>query len=185
MGGVQTIYKEKWLRIDEGSTPLVNSKLNNSILCSSIFLPFSDFSPSFSIDPSNDAVLDSGCTTHTFPAESFFLDKKSVPAANATCFQLPNGNTMTQTHTGTLPISDMLPAAKPLKIYAEHTYKPLLSLGQLANAGYKFSGNNQVLSLHHPKHKTLFSFRCPNSGMYIINLKCPSQFHPSNTQRVK
>ena len=83
---------------------------------------------------------------------------------------------MTQTHTGTLPIFDMPPAAKTLKLYAEHTYKPLLFLGQLADAGYKFSGNNQVLSLHHPKHKTLFSFRCPNSGMYILNLKCPH--HP-------
>ena len=70
---------------------------------------------------------------------------------------------------------DMPPAAKTLKLYAEHTYKPLLSLGQLADAGYKFSGNNQVLSLHHPKHKTLFSFRCPTSGMYIMNLKCPHQ----------
>ena len=80
---------------------------------------------------------------------------------------------MTQSHTGTLPITDMPPAAKKLKVYAEHSYKTLLSLGQLADADYKFSGDDKILCLHHPKHQDLFSFRFPNSGMYILNLKCP------------
>ena len=158
--------------MDEGSQPLVNSKLNNSSLCSSIFSSLCNFSPSFSIDRSDDAVVDSGCTTHTFPAENR-LDLKPVPASHATRCLLPNGNSMTQSHTGTIPIFDMPPAAKILKVYAEHAYKPLLSLGQLADAGYKFSGDHQQLILHHPKHKDLFAFRCPNSGMYILNLKCP------------
>ena len=91
-----------------------------------------------SCDLSNDAVLDSGCTSHTFPADTTVHNKFSTPPTLATNCQLPNGHQMTQSHQGTLPISDMPPAAKTLKIYAEHSYKPMLSLGQLVDSEYIF-----------------------------------------------
>ena len=82
---------------------------------------------------------------------------------------------MTQSHQGTLPISDMPPAAKTLKIYAEHSYKPLLSLGQLADSGYISQGDSRLILLTHPDYKPLLAIRESASGMYLLNLKQP---HP-------
>ena len=62
---------------------------------------------------------------------------------------------MTQKHTSNLPIQDMPASAKLIKVYVEYAHKPLLTLGQLANAGYKASGDNTVLHLQHLHHKPL------------------------------
>ena len=86
-----------------------------------MFSSLCNFPLSFSIELSNDAVVDSGCTIHTFPAENPCLDLKPVPASHATRCHLSNGHSMTQSHTGTLPIADMPPSAKSLKVYAEHS----------------------------------------------------------------
>ena len=69
----------------------------------------------------------------------------------------------------------MPPAAKTLKIYAEHAYKPLLSLGQLADSGYIFQGDSRMILLTHPDYKPLLAIRESASGMYLLNLKYP---HP-------
>ena len=76
-------------------------------------------------------------------------------------------------HTAKLPITDMPQNAKILKIYSEHSYKPLLSLGQLADSGYIFNGNDRVITLNHPDYKPLIAIRESASGMYLLNLKNP------------
>ena len=47
---------------------------------------------------------------------------------------------MAQSHHGTVTISDIPSSAQHVKIFLDHSYKTLLSLGQLADAGYKFQG---------------------------------------------
>ena len=86
---------------------------------------------------------------------------------------------MLQTHTATLPIEDMPHNAKVLKIYSEHSYKPLLSLGQLADSGYIFSGNDKIIILRHPAYKPLIALRESASGMYLLNLKNPHKLPKS------
>ena len=140
-----------------------------------------NFLPVNNLDSSNDAVVDSGCTTHTFPADNTNLDLNPIPAKLATNCHLPNGNIMTQSHISNLPIEDMPASAKLIKVYAEHAYKPLLSLGQLADAGYRISGDQKILHLQHPHHKPLYARRCQSSGMYILNLKHPHVLSPAPT----
>ena len=74
-----------------------------------MFSSLCNVSPSFAINMSDDAVMDSECTTHTFPFENPCLDLKPIPASRATRCHLPNGHSITQSHTGTLPIADMPP----------------------------------------------------------------------------
>ncbi len=59
------------------------------------------------LEHKRDAVLDSGCTAHTFPAETPCVNVYPVPRNTEIKVGLPNGEMMTQTHQGELPISDV------------------------------------------------------------------------------
>ena len=121
----------------------------------------------------NDAAIYIGCYTHTWPLTAPVQNiKKTAPSA-AINIKLPNYQIMAQSHHGTVPIPDMPSSAQQLKIFPDHTYKPLLSLGQLADAGYTFQGDHKQMMLTHPNHKTLCAARCPSSGMYLMSLINP------------
>ena len=60
-------------------------------------------------------------------------------------------------------------------------YKPLLSLGQLADSGYMFQGDHKHMMLTHPNHKNLCAARCPSSGMYLMSLINPLSAPPPLT----
>ena len=72
-------------------------------------------------------------------------------------------------------------SAQEVKIFPDHTYKPILSLGQLADAGYTFQGDNKQMMLTHPNHKNLCAARCPSSGMYLVFLINPQSAPPTPT----
>ena len=52
----------------------------------------------------NDAVIDSGTTSHTWPAGAPIFHPQPTPLSTATTVALPNGATMLQTHTGDIPL---------------------------------------------------------------------------------
>ena len=121
----------------------------------------------------NDAAIDSGCNTQTWPlTASVQIIQKNSPSA-AINVKLPNDKIMAQSHHGNGPIVDMPSSVQEVKIFLDHTYKPLLSLGQLADAGYAFQGDNKQMMLTHPNHKNLCAARCPSSGMYLMSLIIP------------
>ena len=100
----------------------------------------------------NDAAIDSGCTAHTWPLTDHVQNiQKTAPSA-AINLKLPNYQIMAQSHHGNVPIVDMPSFAQEVKIFPDHTYKPLLSLGKLADAGYTFQGDNKQMMLTHPNH---------------------------------
>ena len=72
-------------------------------------------------------------------------------------------------------------SAQEVKIFPDHTYKPLLSLGQLSDAGYTFQGDHKHMMLTHPDHKNLGAARCPSSGMYLMSLTNPHSTPPPLT----
>ena len=83
---------------------------------------------------------------------------------------------MAQSHHGNVPILDMPSSDQEVKIFPDHTYKPLLSLGKLADAGYTFQVDYKHMMLTHHNHKNLCAARCPSSGMYLMSLINP---HPA------
>ena len=72
-------------------------------------------------------------------------------------------------------------SAQEVKIFPDRTYKPLLSLGQLADAGHTFQGDNKQMMLTHPNHKNVCAARCPSSGMYLMSLINPHSAPPPHT----
>ena len=83
----------------------------------------------------NDAAIDSGCSTHTWPLTATVQNIQTTAPSAAINVNLPNDKIMAQSHHGTVPIPDMPFSAQQVKSFPDHTYKPLLSLGQLADAG--------------------------------------------------
>ena len=88
---------------------------------------------------------------------------------------------MAQSHRGTVPIFDMPSSAQHVKTFPGHSYKPLLYLGQLAAAGYKFQGDNNYMILTHLANQILIVIRCPSSGMCLLYLTNPHSDPPSLT----
>ena len=100
----------------------------------------------------NDATIDIGCSTHTWPLTAPVQNfQKTAPSA-AINVKLPNDQIMAQSHHGTVPIPDMPYSDQQVKIFPDHTYKPLLYLGQLADASYTFQGDHKHMMLTHPAH---------------------------------
>ena len=88
---------------------------------------------------------------------------------------------MAQSHHGNVPIPDMPSSDQEVKIFPDHTYKPLISLGQLADVGYTLQGDHKHMMLTHPNHKNLCAARCPSSGMYLMYLINPHSTLPPFT----
>ena len=129
----------------------------------------------------NDVAIDSGCTTHTWPLTAPVQNiQKTAPSA-AINVKLPNDQIMAQSYHGNVHIPDMPSSAQEVKIFPDHTYKTLLSLGQLADAGYTFQGDHKHMLLTHPNHKNLCAARCPSSGMYLMSLINPHSAPPPLT----
>ena len=120
----------------------------------------------------NDAAIYSGCTNNTCPLTAPVQNiQKTAPSA-AINVKLPNDQIMGQSHHGIVPIVDMPSSAQEVKIFPDDMYKTLLSLGQLADAGYTFQGDKKMM-LTHPNNKNLCAARCPSSGMYLMSLINP------------
>ena len=129
----------------------------------------------------NDAAIDSGCSTHTWPLTAPVHNFQKTASSAAINVKQHNDQLMVQSHHGTVPIPDMPSSAQEVKIFPDHTYKPLLSLGQLADAGYTFQGDHNYMILTHPAHQSLIATRCPSSGIYLMSLTNPHSAPPSLT----
>ena len=79
-----------------------------------------------------------------------------LPAA-ATTVALPNRPRWFSLTLETSPSGTYPPHARHAKVYNTHAYEPLLSLGQLADRGYVFTGTNEAITLTHPTAKPLIS----------------------------
>ena len=129
----------------------------------------------------NYAAIDSGCTTHTWPLTAPVQNIQKTASSAAINVKLSNDQIMAQSHHGTIPIPDMPSSSQEVKIFPDHTYKPLLSLGQLADSGYTFQGDHKHMMLTRPDHKNLCATRYPSSGMYLMYLTNPYSSPPPLT----
>ena len=83
----------------------------------------------------NDAAIDCGCSTHTWTMTVPVHNFKKTASSAAINVKLTNYQVMAQSHHGTVPISDMPSSTQHVKTFPDHSYNPLLYLGQLADAG--------------------------------------------------
>ena len=106
-----------------------------------------------------------------------------IPKNRSLCHNqhMPNDQIIAQSHHVTVPKPDMPSSSQQVKIFPDHTYKPLLSLWQLADIGYTFQGNHKHMMLTHPDHQSLCATRFPSSVMYLMSLTNPHPAPPPHT----
>ena len=95
--------------------------------CSNIFSPYI---PTQLPKP---AIADSGCTGHYLPADTTTCsNKQPTTSANSISVKIPNGSSMSSTHTAELNIPNLPREAGKAHIFKD-LVNPLLSLGQLCD----------------------------------------------------
>ena len=181
-GGKEQDYKNK-RQYDDAikSTELINFN-NAQLFKSTVYVCHSN---SFIPPPLNskniDAAINSVCSTHTWPLTAPVQNFQKTASSIAINVKLPNDQVMAQSHHGIVPISDIPSSAQYVKIFPDHSYKPLFSLGQPAKSGYKFQGDKAYMILTHPAHQKLIATRCLSLGMYLLSLTNPHSAPPSLT----
>jgi hypothetical protein len=101
-------------------------------LSSQNFMNYLNFTPS---QPSTyTALLESGCTSHFLLANAKCSNKKSTIMPLEV--HLPNGATITSTHTATLNMPSLPHAARQSHILPGLDQHSLLSVGQMCDSGF-------------------------------------------------
>jgi hypothetical protein len=92
------------------------------------------------------ALLDSGCTAHFLLANAKCSNKKSTSTPFAV--RLPNGDTITSTHTTTLNMPSFPHAARHAHILPGLAQHSLLSVGQMYDSGCSvtFTASNVMVT---------------------------------------
>ena len=101
------------------------------------------FSYTILIPPVELAVVDSGCTSHFLPA-TCPCDNKVAVVHGGKCVRMPNGETMVATHTSLLPFPQPPLAARKCDFF-QALQQPLLSLGQLCDAGFTATHTSETV----------------------------------------
>ena len=87
------------------------------------------------IDEDQQAVLDSGCSTHTLRDDTPSDERQPNPVTKL-C-GTPTGTTMSANDQALLPFNALPIEAREANHYPDLKYKSLLSAGQFCNSGYR------------------------------------------------
>jgi hypothetical protein len=90
--------------------------------------------------------------------------------ANGINVLLPNGGTMTSTHTAELPIAALPLAARTAHLFPALSSGALLSIGQLCDHGCTAIFNQDTVHIQKDNTTILQGQRNPTNGMWCINL---------------
>lgn len=119
-------------------------------------------------------IIDSGCTTHlSTPTNDLInITKSETPLK----ISIPDGSTMTSTHSGHLNIPELPPEATRSHIVPEMTTHNLLSVGQLCDAGCKASITSEKIEVAIDDKVILTGTRSPETTLWHLDL--PSEVEP-------
>ena len=121
-GGQDQDYKKKWQHNEaNNSTKLININ-NTPLFKSTVYVCHSNI---FITPPlnsrHNDAAIDSGCSTHTWPLTAPVHNFQKTVSSTAINLKLPNDQLMTQSHHVTVLISYMPSSTQHVKIFPDHS----------------------------------------------------------------
>jgi hypothetical protein len=142
-------------------------------LSSQNFMNYLNFTPS---QPSPcTALLESGCTAHFLLANTKFSNKKSTTTPLAV--RLPNGDTITSTHTAKLNMPSLQHAARQAHILRGLSQHLFLSVGKMCDSGCSVmftasnvtvtNGKSTILTGHRDKESSLW--RAPLEPDPLLN----------------
>jgi hypothetical protein len=115
------------------------------------------------------ALLDSRCTAHFLLANAKCSNNKST--ATPLAVRLPNGNTITSTHTATLDIPSLTHAARQAHILSGLSQHSLLYVGQMCDSGccVTFTASNVMVT--NGESTILTGLRDKESSMWRVPLE--------------
>jgi hypothetical protein len=136
-------------------------------LSSQNFMNYLNFTPS---QPSPcTALLESGCTAHFLLANAKCYNKKSTTTPLAV--RLPNGDTITSTHTATLNMPSLPHAAIQVHILPGLAQHSLLSVGQMCDSGCSVTFTASNVTVTNGESTILTGLRDKESSLWRAPLE--------------
>jgi hypothetical protein len=123
-------------------------------------------------DNTSNGIPDTGCSKHFIGPDTPCTDKR--PVQSRYTVGLPNGNTMSATHTALLPDTGLLPPlstlARRAHVFDTMTNHPLLSIGQFCDDGYHATFTSDAVQLS--KNGSTFTIGTRNhvNGLWTVDL---------------
>jgi hypothetical protein len=115
------------------------------------------------------AILDSGCTVHFPLANAKCSNKKST--ATPLAVRLPNGDTITSTHTATLNMPSLPHAARQAHILPGLAQHSLLSVGKMCDSGCSVTFTASSVTVTNGESTILTSLRDKESILWRVPLE--------------
>jgi hypothetical protein len=114
------------------------------------------------------ALLDSGCTAHFLLANAKCSDKQ--PATTPLEVRLPNGDTITSTHTATLNIPYLPSSARRANILPGLAQHLLLSVSQMRDSGFSVTFSATHVTVTNASETILTGTRDKQSNLWSVPL---------------
>jgi len=118
------------------------------------------------------AILDSGCSSHFLSSTS--LATNLLPNTS-THVQLPDGSTVSTSHSATVPLHIDLPAAATDAHVIPKLQHSLLSIGQLCDSGCIAIFDSTKVAIEYNNNTVIIGHRSPTTNLWHIDL--PHQNH--------
>jgi hypothetical protein len=115
------------------------------------------------------ALLDSGCTAHFLLANAKFTNK--VLAETPLEVRLPNGSTISLTHTATLNMPSLQNAARQAHILPGLSQHSLLSVGQMRDSGCAVTFTATKVTVKNGGSTIVTGQRDKDSGLCRVTLE--------------
>jgi hypothetical protein len=121
------------------------------------------------------AIADTGANGHFCMQNGPCIDVE--PTQNPTHMSLPDGSTITSSHTGLLPIPQLPTAARQAHIFPALATGSLLLIGQLCDAGCRAEFNRNTVQIHHQQAQLVASGTRTANGLWSIQMKSTDTKH--------
>ncbi|GAX09321.1 hypothetical protein FisN_6Lu323 [Fistulifera solaris] len=128
--------------------------------------------PPARISPFTDGIANSGCTSHFLPVDTPV--ESCVPTTNPITIANPNGTLMYSTHDAILALPALPLSARRAHIVPNLHTKPLLSIGQLCDAGCRVEFTAHNIHVHYNGAVILSGLRSPVTKLWTLPLPSPS-----------
>jgi hypothetical protein len=115
------------------------------------------------------ALLDSGYTAHLLLANVKFSNKKSTSTPLAV--RLPNGDTITSTHTATLNMPSLPHAARNAHILPGLSQHSLIFVGQMCDSGCSVTFTASNVTVTNGESTILIGLRDKESSLWRVPLE--------------
>jgi hypothetical protein len=126
-----------------------------------------NFTPS--IPSQSTALLYSGCTAHFLLVNNKCSNK--IPPATPLAVRMPNGDTITSTHTATLNMPSLPYTARQAHILPGLAQRSLLSVGQMCDSGCSVTFTAAEVTVKNGESTILTGLRDQDSGLWSVPLE--------------